>query len=64
MFITSVLTAKKTQRAFITKIPFKKIKVVYYENHMKPINTFWRQTVELLIVKAGGVYSYHWVLKD
>jgi hypothetical protein len=30
---------------------------------MNPINTFCWQKVGLLVVKAGGTYSYHWVLK-
>jgi hypothetical protein len=38
---------------------FKKIIAVYFENHMKPINTICRQNAELLIVEAGGTYSYH-----
>jgi hypothetical protein len=33
--------------------------LVYTENHTKPII----QNAELLIVKAGGTYSYHWALK-
>jgi hypothetical protein len=36
---------------------------VYTENHTKPINTPCGQNAELLIVKAGGTYSYHWALK-
>jgi hypothetical protein len=30
---------------------------------MKPIDTFYGQKSELLIVKAGGTYSYLWALK-
>jgi hypothetical protein len=30
----------------------------------KSINTLCGQNVELLIVKAGGEYSYHWLLKE
>jgi hypothetical protein len=32
---------------------------VFSENHMEPINTVCGQNEELLIVKAGGTYSYH-----
>jgi hypothetical protein len=39
---------------------FKEIIIVNSENHMKPINTFCAQNTELLIVKAGGMCSYHW----
>jgi hypothetical protein len=41
---------------------FKAVLAVYTENHTKPINTLRRTSVELLIVKAGGTYSYHWAL--
>jgi hypothetical protein len=34
-----------------------------FENHAKPINTFYGQNVELLNVKAGGTYSDHCTLK-
>jgi hypothetical protein len=55
--------SKKTQPVTITKINwlmlFKEIIPVYSENHMKPINTLCGQNTELLIVKAGGTYSYH-----
>jgi hypothetical protein len=34
---------------------------VYSENRTKPITTVCGQTAELLIVKAGGSCSYHWV---
>jgi hypothetical protein len=42
---------------------FREIIAVYSETHTKPINTFCGQGVELVIVKAGGTYIYHWVLK-
>jgi hypothetical protein len=42
---------------------FNEIITVYSENHMKPMNLLCGQNAELLIVKAGGTYSYHWVLK-
>jgi hypothetical protein len=62
VFNISVRTAKKTQHFAITKInlliPFKKIIAVCTENHTKPIN----KNANLLIVKAGGTYSYHWAL--
>jgi hypothetical protein len=31
---------------------------------MKPINTLCGQNTELLIVKAGDKYGYHWALED
>jgi hypothetical protein len=39
---------------------FKDIIPAYAENHTKPII----QNTQLLIVKAGDTYSYHWALKD
>jgi hypothetical protein len=55
------------QTISITKINwltlFKKIIAVYSENYMKYINTHYGQSAELLIVKTGGTYSYHWALK-
>jgi hypothetical protein len=41
---------------------FKETIAVYSETHTKPI-TFCGQNAELLNVKAGGLYSYHCVLK-
>jgi hypothetical protein len=38
---------------------FKEIIAVHIENHTKPIN----KNADLLIVKAGGTYSYHQALK-
>jgi hypothetical protein len=35
----------------------------YSENHTKPIDTVCGQSAELLIVKAGGIYCYQWILK-
>jgi hypothetical protein len=33
--------------------------IVYFENHVEPISTHYRQNAELLSVKVGGtVYSY------
>jgi hypothetical protein len=44
---------------------FKEIIAVYSENHTKPLNTLCGQNAELLvIIKVGGIYSYHWGLKD
>jgi hypothetical protein len=67
VFKTSVRTAKKTQLVFITKInwliPFREIIAVCSVNHTKPINTLRGQNAQLLIVRAGGTYSYHWALK-
>jgi hypothetical protein len=63
----SVRTAKKTQLFTVTKINWltlvKEIIAVCSENHTKPISTLCGQNAELLIVKAGGTYSYHWALK-
>jgi hypothetical protein len=38
----------------------RKIISVYSENHTQPING---RNILLLIVKAGGAYSYHWTLR-
>jgi hypothetical protein len=37
---------------------------VRFQNVTKPVNTLCGQNVELLIVKAGGEYTYRWLLKD
>jgi hypothetical protein len=42
---------------------FQEIIAVYSENHTKPINTLCGQNTELLNIKAGGTYSYHYALK-
>jgi hypothetical protein len=42
---------------------FKEIIAVYYENQTNPINILCGQNTELLIVEAGGTYSYHRNLK-
>jgi hypothetical protein len=42
---------------------FRETITVYYENHMKPTNTFSGENAELLNVRAGGTYSYHWAWK-
>jgi hypothetical protein len=63
LFKHSVRTAKKTLHFTITKINwltlFKEIISVYTYNHMKPINRLCGYNAGLLIVKAGGTYSYH-----
>jgi hypothetical protein len=41
---------------------FKEIIAVYSENNKKN-HTLCGQTAELLVVKAGGTYSYHRVVK-
>jgi hypothetical protein len=65
IFKHSVLTAKKTQRVSSTKnnwlMLFEEM-IVYSENYMKHITTLCGQSAELLIGKASGTYSYHWVL--
>jgi hypothetical protein len=57
----------KTRHVSMTMIScltlFKVIIVVYSENHMKSLNTLCGQNAKLLIIKAGGRYSYHWALK-
>jgi hypothetical protein len=66
LFKYSVRTAKKTQHFTITKINwlmvFKEIIAVYSENHTKPINTICVQNAMLLVAKAGGNFSYQWVV--
>jgi hypothetical protein len=42
---------------------FKEIITLYFENHMKLINTLCEQYAELLITKAGGTNSHHWAKK-
>jgi hypothetical protein len=37
---------------------FWEIIAFYYENHMKPINTLCGKNADLLIIKAGGTYTY------
>jgi hypothetical protein len=37
--------------------------VLCSENNTKPINAQGKQNKELLIIKAGGTYSYHQALK-
>jgi hypothetical protein len=63
----SVPMAEKTQHFSIAKIRwfmlFEEIITIYSEIHMKPINILCGQIAELLKVKIGGTYSYHWVLK-
>jgi hypothetical protein len=44
-------------------ILYKKTTAVYSEIHKKHINALQGQNVELLIIKAGGTYAYHWALK-
>jgi hypothetical protein len=38
---------------------FEEIITIYSENYTKPII----QNNELLIIEAGGTYSYYWVLR-
>jgi hypothetical protein len=42
---------------------FKEIVSASTENHTKPINTLCGLNVELLIIKAGGICSYHWAFR-
>jgi hypothetical protein len=41
----------------------KEIIAVFSENHAKPINIFCGQNAELLIIKAGSTYAYHWAFR-
>jgi hypothetical protein len=63
IFENSVRTAKKTPHFTITKINwltlFKEIIAVYSENYKKLTNVICEKNAELLIVNAGGTYSYH-----
>jgi hypothetical protein len=61
IFKNSVRTSKKTILHCKGNwlMLFEKIIPVYIENHTKPI----KQNAKLLVVKAGGTYSYHWALK-
>jgi hypothetical protein len=52
-----------TQHCLNCLMLFREIIAVYSENHMKPINTLCGQNAEILIIKAGGTYSYHWGFK-
>jgi hypothetical protein len=67
LFKNSVRTSKRTPHFTITKINwltlFKEIIAACSENHATPISTLCWQNAELLIVKAGGTYSYHLALK-
>jgi hypothetical protein len=44
---------------------FRETNAVYWENHMKHINTrtFYEQNSQFQYVKAGGIYSNHRALK-
>jgi hypothetical protein len=42
---------------------FKEMLAFYSENHTKPVDLLFGQNAGILSVKAGGTYSYHWVLK-
>jgi hypothetical protein len=65
--LATTTTSKKTQHFTITTINwltlFKETIAVYCENSKKPINTLREKNAESLVVKAGGIYSYHLVLK-
>jgi hypothetical protein len=60
-YLILVYTSKKTQHSS-TKISwlvlFKEIITVCSENHTKAVSAICGQNSELLIVKAGGTYSY------
>jgi hypothetical protein len=67
LFKNPVRTSKRTPHFTITDINwltlFKEIIAVYSVNHTKPINTLCGQVTDLLLVKAGGTYTYHYALK-
>jgi hypothetical protein len=42
---------------------FKDIIAVYFENHMKPINTLCGQNEDFVNVQAYGKYRYYCALK-
>jgi hypothetical protein len=42
---------------------FKEIKAVYFETHATPVTAPCGQHVELLSVKAGGLYNHPWASK-
>jgi len=42
---------------------YREIIAVCSEIHTKHINTLCGQNVELLNVKPGGTYNYHWAFK-
>jgi hypothetical protein len=44
-------------------MPFRETDAVYFENHIKHINTSCGQNGEFLYVKAGGRHGNHWDLK-
>jgi hypothetical protein len=62
-----VYTSNKTQNFSIRKIILltlvREIIADYYTNHIKPINTVCGHSMQLMAVKAGGIYSNHWALK-
>jgi hypothetical protein len=67
MFKHLVFTSKKAQCVSMATVNwltlFKELICVYTENLTKHTNIFCGQNAELLLVKAGGAYNYHWVLK-
>jgi hypothetical protein len=44
-------------------LPKRKHNAIVIGNHTKHVNTLCGENSELLIVKAGGIYSYSWTLK-
>jgi hypothetical protein len=43
---------------------FKELITVYSENHIKPKNMLCGQHAELLVIEAGGIFSYHLALRE
>jgi hypothetical protein len=66
IFKHSVRISKKTTHYHYKNqlMPFTTKIVISSEIRTKPTNIFRGQNVELLIVKVGGTYSYHYALKD
>jgi hypothetical protein len=65
MFKDSVRTTKETPHVTITKLMlFKEVISVYIKSRAEPVGTLCGRNRELLIVKAGGTFSYSFALKS
>jgi hypothetical protein len=57
----------REQCASITKANrwklYTEIMAVYFKNYTEQVNALWGQNVDIVNVKPGGTYSYHWALK-
>jgi hypothetical protein len=67
IYKSSVCTSQEIHYISATKpnwlLLFRETVAVYCESHTKHINTLCGQNAELLNVKAGGTYSYHYAWK-